>query len=74
MTSSSTENEELKISNLFDVSKFTVVVTGGGTGIGLMITEALVTNGAKVYITGRREAALNKVVELYGKGPGEIIA
>ena len=74
MTSSITENEELKISHLFDVSKFTAVVTGGGTGIGLMITEALVTNGAKIYITGRREAALNKVVELYSKGPGEIIA
>ena len=28
-------NEELKASKLFDVSGFTAIVTGGGTGIGL---------------------------------------
>ena len=48
--------------------------TGGGTGIGLMITQALATNGAKVYITGRREEALKKVAELYNSGPGIIVA
>ncbi|KAL8776969.1 MAG: hypothetical protein Q9213_008066 [Squamulea squamosa] len=67
-------NEDLKLNKLFDVSKFTAIVTGGGTGIGLMITQALVTNGAKVYITGRREEALNRVVDLYNTGPGKIIA
>ncbi|KAI9819469.1 MAG: hypothetical protein M1827_006917 [Pycnora praestabilis] len=66
-------NEELKVSKLFDVSGFTAVVTGGGTGIGLMCTQALVANGAKVYITGRREEALENVVDRY-RGPGEIIA
>ncbi|KAL8653278.1 MAG: hypothetical protein Q9226_003914 [Calogaya cf. arnoldii] len=67
-------NEDLKLSKLFDVSKFTAIVTGGGTGIGLMITQALVTNGAKVYITGRREDALNSVVDQYNTGPGKIVA
>lgn len=67
-------NEDLKASKLFDVSSFTAVVTGGGTGIGLMITQALVSNGAKVYITGRRQDALSKVVEQYNTGPGKIIA
>lgn len=67
-------NEELKLHKLFDVSKFSAVVTGGGTGIGLMITQALQTNGAKVYITGRREDALDRVVEQYSTGPGKIIA
>lgn len=67
-------NEQLKANVLFDVSKFNAVVTGGGTGIGLMITQALVSNGAKVYITGRREEALQKVVEQYNTGPGKIIA
>ncbi len=67
-------NDELKTFQLFDVSKFTAVVTGGGTGIGLMITQALVSNGAKVYITGRREEVLNSVVEQYNTGPGKIIA
>ncbi|MCJ1421413.1 hypothetical protein MMC32_007776 [Xylographa parallela] len=74
MASGAHSNEDLKVSKLFDVSKFTAVVTGGGTGIGLMITQALVSNGAKVYITGRREEALQKVVELYSSGPGRIVA
>ncbi|KAL8934946.1 MAG: hypothetical protein Q9211_004965 [Gyalolechia sp. 1 TL-2023] len=74
MASLSKTNEELKLNKLFDVSKFTALVTGGGTGIGLMITQALVTNGAKVYITGRREEALKAVVEQYDTGPGKIIA
>ncbi|TVY48129.1 Rhamnolipids biosynthesis 3-oxoacyl-[acyl-carrier-protein] reductase [Lachnellula occidentalis] len=67
-------NEGFKASNLFDVSNYSAVVTGGGTGIGLMITESLVANGAKVYITGRREEALKTVVEKYSAGSGKIIA
>ena len=74
MASLTKSNEELKLSKLFDVSNFTCVVTGGGTGIGLMITQALVSNGAKVYITGRREDALETVVDQYNTGPGKIIA
>ena len=71
--SGAASNEDLKINKLFDVSNFTAVVTGGGSGIGLMITQALVSNGAKVYITGRREEALKAVVEKYNTGPGKII-
>ena len=67
-------NEDLKASKLFDVSHITAVVTGGGTGIGLMIAQALVSNGAKVYITGRREEALENVVKQYNTGPGQIVA
>ncbi|KAL8946825.1 MAG: hypothetical protein Q9222_006833 [Ikaeria aurantiellina] len=73
MASLNKSNEELKLNKLFDVSKFTAIVTGGGTGIGLMITQALATNGAKVYITGRREEALQSVVDQYNTGPGQII-
>jgi len=40
---------------LSDVDGLVAVVTGGGTGIGLMIAKALEANGAKVYITGRRQ-------------------
>ena len=66
-------NEDLKAAKLFDVSHVTAVVTGGGTGIGLMIAQGLVANGAKVYITGRREDALQTVAEKYNTGPGKIL-
>lgn len=73
MATQARSNEDLKLSKLFDVSHLTAVVTGGGTGIGLMITQALVSNGAKVYITGRREEALDNVVKQYNSGPGKIV-
>ena len=39
-----------------------------------MITQALAVNGAKVYIVGRTEEKLERVVEAHGKGiAGEII-
>lgn len=67
------DNQQLTGAKLFDVSHVTAIVTGGGTGIGLMITQALVANGAKVYITSRREEVLKKTAELYNSGPGKII-
>ncbi|MDF1716828.1 MAG: SDR family NAD(P)-dependent oxidoreductase [Antarcticimicrobium sp.] len=37
------------------------LVTGGGTGIGLAIARALAAKGARVTITGRRQAVLDEV-------------
>jgi hypothetical protein len=37
-----------------------------------MITQALVANGATVYITGRRSEVLQTTVDKYGEG-GKII-
>ncbi len=36
------------------------LVTGGGSGIGEMIATTLVQNGAKVYITSRKEKQLKE--------------
>ncbi|KAI9668848.1 MAG: hypothetical protein M1831_000918 [Alyxoria varia] len=49
----------LDINTLFSVKGLVAVVTGGGTGLGLMIARALDANGAEaVYIVGRREGVL----------------
>jgi len=50
------------------------LITGGGSGIGLMATQALAVNGAKVYIVGRTEEKLENVVKSHGQDiAGEII-
>ncbi|RDB18921.1 Gluconate 5-dehydrogenase [Hypsizygus marmoreus] len=46
--------------NSFNVRGLVVVITGGGTGIGLMMATALENNGAIVYIIGRRFDMLQK--------------
>ncbi|KAN0090571.1 NAD(P)-binding protein [Hyaloscypha variabilis] len=48
----------LNAANLFNVEGLVVVITGGGSGIGLMMARGLEENGAKVYIIGRRLATL----------------
>lgn len=53
--------ESLVPNSLFSLEGRIALVTGGGTGIGLMITHGLAAAGAKVYITGRRLDVLEKV-------------
>lgn len=36
---------DLKVQNIFSVKDYVCLVTGGGTGIGLMATQALAANG-----------------------------
>ncbi|BEI84925.1 hypothetical protein CcaverHIS002_0503260 [Cutaneotrichosporon cavernicola] len=65
----------LAASSLFDVSGWVCVVTGGGTGLGLVTAAALAENGAKVYITGRRLDTLEAAAKTAApkSGPGKII-
>lgn len=51
---------------IFSLSAKLALVTGGGTGIGLGISKALIATGARVVITGRREDVLKDAVAELG--------
>ncbi|KAH2150308.1 hypothetical protein KXV68_008500 [Aspergillus fumigatus] len=61
--------------SLFNVEGKVVLVTGGAKGIGRMISEGYVTNGATVYISSRDAKACEKAVqELNAIGRGKAYA
>jgi len=67
-------NNNFLLGEVFNVKGKVALVTGGGSGIGLMATQALAVNGAKVYIVGRTEEKLENVVKTHGQDiAGEII-
>ncbi|KAJ3729449.1 hypothetical protein F5878DRAFT_572354 [Lentinula raphanica] len=57
------ENHQFSPLKLFDVEGLVAVVTGGGSGIGLMMATALENNGATVYIVGRRHDVLQRAAQ-----------
>lgn len=52
--------------SVFSLKGKTALITGGGTGIGLGIARVFVAAGAKVVISGRTEATLQKAVSELG--------
>lgn len=51
------------MNNLFDVSGKVAVVSGGSSGIGFMMAQGLLENGAKVYITARKVGQLEEAAK-----------
>eukprot|EP01117_Protostelium_nocturnum_P005715 TRINITY_DN2063_c0_g1_i4.p1 TRINITY_DN2063_c0_g1~~TRINITY_DN2063_c0_g1_i4.p1 ORF type:complete len:305 (+),score=66.80 TRINITY_DN2063_c0_g1_i4:93-917(+) len=73
MTTKTTESNLRKntVEDMFDVKEKIVLVSGGGRGIGLMIAQGFVENGAKVIVSSRDEKACKHVSEeLTKRGPG----
>ncbi|RLN88371.1 hypothetical protein BBJ28_00017279 [Nothophytophthora sp. Chile5] len=63
---------ELTLPKLFGVQDKVVVITGGGRGIGKMMADGFVQNGATVYIASRNLKACEATAEeLNAKGPGQ---
>lgn len=58
--------------NLFSLENKTALITGGTSGIGLMIAQGLVERGVKTYITGRNADAAQQVANGIS-GPGACI-
>ena len=65
----------MKLEQLFSVKNKIVLITGGSRGIGEMIAEGFIANGAKVYISSRKaetcDATAKRLQEEYG---GECIS
>ncbi|KAE9396276.1 NAD(P)-binding protein [Gymnopus androsaceus JB14] len=63
MLGQGSEDHQYSPLRLFNVEGLVAVVTGGGTGIGLMMAAALENNGAIVYIVGRRLDVLQQAAQ-----------
>jgi 2-deoxy-D-gluconate 3-dehydrogenase len=60
--------------DLFSLKGRVALVTGGSRGIGKMIAEGFIAQGAKVYISARKVEACNQTAQELSKGGGTCIS
>ena len=60
--------------NLFSLRGKTALVTGGSRGIGKMIADGFVAQGAKVYISSRKADACQDTAAELSRGCGTCVA
>ena len=58
----------MRLTEAFSLQGQIALVTGGGTGLGFAISEAMLSAGAKVAITGRRFNVLREAATALGTG------
>jgi len=56
--------ESLSSASLFSVAGKTALVTGGSSGLGLIMAEALLRNGSRVIIASRKQARCDEAMQL----------
>lgn len=70
LSSSSDKKVEINVSQIYSGEKLkgrNIVITGGGSGIGLSVAKKVVSEGAKVIIIGRNEKKLEQATKDIGK-------
>ncbi|MEA3221800.1 MAG: SDR family NAD(P)-dependent oxidoreductase [Thermodesulfobacteriota bacterium] len=63
----------MNVADLFSLKGNVALVTGGSSGIGLMITQGYLEAGAKVYISSRKKDVCNKMAKWPGYAPKKYI-
>lgn len=66
------ESAHLK-KNVFSLEGKLALITGGGSGIGFDIAQCMISAGARVVITGRREHALKESVGALGESAQYVV-
>src|SRR5258708_8414517 len=60
--------------DLFSLKGRVALITGGSRGIGKMIAEGFIAQGAKVYISARKADACNQTAKELSEGGGTCIS